>query len=315
VNKEPNLSVDIAGIKMKNPVMTASGTFGHGEEYADLIDLNKLGAIVVKGITLNPREGNPPPRLIETPSGMLNAIGLENPGMEVFVKEKLPFLRKFNTPLIVNIAGEKIEEYEELAKRLDDEEGISGLELNISCPNIRYQTSGSKLRTFAQDPKMTYEVVSKTRKVTKLPLITKLSPQVTDITEIARAAEEAGTDALSLINTLKGLAIDIETKKPKLANITGGLSGPAIKPVALGMVWEVYKTVSLPLIGMGGIMEASEALEFFIAGASAIALGTANFVNPRASLEVVEGIRDYLISQGIKNIKELTGTLSVGNNQ
>jgi dihydroorotate dehydrogenase (NAD+) catalytic subunit len=309
-NKEPELSVDIAGIKMKNPVMTASGTFGYGEEYADLIDLNKLGAIVVKGITLKPREGNPPPRIVETPSGMLNAIGLENPGVEAFVKEKLPFLGKFNTPLIVNIAGEKIEEYEELAKRLDDEEGIAGLELNISCPNIKLQASNFNLQTFAQDPKMTYEVVSKTRKATKLPLITKLSPEVRDITEIAKAAEEGGTDALSLINTLRGMAIDIETKKSRLASITGGLSGPALKPVALAMVWEVYKTVSLPIIGMGGIMEASEALEFFIAGASAVALGTANFVNPKASLEVIEGIRDYLIKHDIKNIKELTGTLS-----
>ena len=312
MNKEPDLSVDIAGIKMKNPVMTASGTFGYGEEYADLVDLNRLGALVVKGITLKPREGNPPPRIVETSSGILNSIGLENPGVEAFIKEKLPFLRKFDTPLIVNIAGETTEEYEELARRLDSEEGVAGLEINISCPNIRLKNSGSGPRTFAQDPKMTYEVVRRTRKATKLPLITKLSPEVRDISEIARAAEEGGTGALSLINTLKGMTIDIETKKPRLANVTGGLSGPAIKPVALAKVWEVYNAVSLPIIGMGGIMESGEALEFLIAGASAVALGTANFVNPGAYREVIEGIRDYFLKQGLESVKELTGTLSLG---
>lgn len=290
-----NLTVDIGGIKMKNPVMVASGTFGYGEEYGDLVDLNRLGAIVTKGITLKPKEGNPPPRIVETPSGMLNAIGLENVGVETFIEEKIPYLEGLDVALIVNINGEDIEEYVELARILDGVNGVAGLEANISCPNV---AAGGML--FGQDPTTTYEVVSRVRKVTKLPLIAKLTPNVTDVTIIAKEAERAGADALSLINTVLGMAIDVEAKKPKLANTTGGLSGPAIKPVALRMVWQVAQVVNIPIIGQGGIMTTEDALEFIIAGAKAVAIGTANFVNPRASIEIIEGIEKYMIENGVR---------------
>ncbi|MEW6618941.1 MAG: dihydroorotate dehydrogenase [bacterium] len=283
----PDLTVNIASIKMKNPVMVASGTFGYGEEYAQLIDLNKLGAIVSKGITLAPRQGNPPPRIVETPCGMLNAIGLENVGVEKFIKEKLPYLRQFDTPLIANIAGKTVEEYVELARRLDGL--VDGLEINISCPNVA--KGGLE---FGQDSSLTYQVVSNVRQVSKVPLITKLSPNVTDIKVIARAAEDAGTDAISLINTIMGMAIDVNTRKPILANITGGLSGPAIKPIALRMVFEVAKAVHVPIIGQGGIMNTTDALEFIIAGATAVAVGTANFVDPQVPLKIIAGIENYL---------------------
>ncbi|MEW6609348.1 MAG: dihydroorotate dehydrogenase [bacterium] len=283
----PDLTVNIASIKMKNPVMVASGTFGYGEEYAQLIDLNKLGAIVSKGITLAPRQGNPPPRIVETPCGMLNAIGLENVGVEKFIKEKLPYLRQFDTPLIANIAGKTVEEYVELARRLDGL--VDGLEINISCPNVA--KGGLE---FGQDASLTYQVVSNVRQVSKVPLITKLSPNVTDIKVIARAAEDAGTDAISLINTILGMAIDVNTRKPVLANITGGLSGPAIKPIALRMVFEVAKVVHVPIIGQGGIMNTTDALEFIIAGATAVAVGTANFVDPQLPLKIIAGIENYL---------------------
>ncbi len=287
MNKKRSTEVTIAGVLLKNPVIIASGTFGYGEEYADLIDLNALGAIITKGITLFPKEGNPPPRIVETPSGMLNAIGLQNVGVEVFIKEKLPFLRKFNTPVIVNIAGEDVEEYGELAKRLD-KVGVSGVEVNISCPNVR---KGGIF--FGQDPLLTYEIITEVRCHTSLPIIAKLSPMVSDITQIAKYAVMGGADAISLINTIPGMVIDIESRKPKLSNITGGLSGPAIKPIALRMVWEVARAISIPIIGGGGISTWQDAVEFIIAGASAITIGTAIFVNPHAPIEIINGINRY----------------------
>ncbi|MBI3989578.1 MAG: dihydroorotate dehydrogenase [candidate division NC10 bacterium] len=301
----PDLAVEVAGIKMKNPVMTASGTFGYAEEFAPYFDLSRLGAIVVKTITLRPRPGAPPPRIAETPAGMLNAIGLQNVGIEAFIEHKLPYLRRLGPPIIVNIAGESIQEYTELAKRLSDQEGIGGLELNISCPNVE---NGME---FAQDPPLTSRLVQEVRKATPLPIIPKLSPNVTDIKVIARAAAEAGADALSLINTLVGMAIDVKTRRPKIAHITGGLSGPAIRPIAVRMVWEVSQVVTLPLIGMGGILTAEDALEFLIAGAMAVAVGTASFVDPLAPVKVIEGIERYLGSMGIQDITELIGSLRV----
>jgi len=306
---KPNLEVEIAGIKLKNPVMTASGTFGYGEEFSPFIDLDRLGAMVLKGITLKPKTGNPPPRVIETPSGMLNAIGLQNVGVEVLIKEKLPYLKKFNTPVIINISGDTIEEYVELARRLGEvsvEMGVAGLEVNISCPNVK---KGGMV--WGTDAKATYKIVSSIRKTTTLPLIVKLTPNVTDIKTIALAAEEAGADALSLINTLVGMAVDIDSRRPKLANISGGLSGPAVKPVALWLVWQVFQTVNIPIIGIGGIIKVEDALEFIIAGARAIEIGTANFVNPRVSIEIIEGIKKYLIENNTKDINELVGSLKI----
>jgi len=308
INK-PNLEVEIAGIKLKNPVMTASGTFGYGEEFSPFIDLDRLGAMVLKGITLKPKRGNPPPRIIETPSGMLNAIGLQNVGVEVLIKEKLPYLKKFNTPVIINISGDTIEEYIELARRLGEvskEMGVAGLEVNISCPNVK---NGDM--AWGTDAKATYKIVSSIRKVTTLPLIVKLTPNVTDIKIIAQAAEEAGADALSLINTLVGMAVDIDSRKPKLANISGGLSGPAVKPVALWLVWQVFQTVNIPVIGIGGIIKVEDALEFIIAGARAIEIGTANFINPNITIEIIEGIKKYLIKNNIKDVNELVGSMKI----
>jgi len=287
---------------MKNPVMTASGTFGFGREYADFYDIGELGAISVKGITLEPREGNPPPRIIETPSGVLNSIGLQNPGVDVFIKNELPFLRAFNTSIIVNISGNTIEEYAQLAERLDTVEGISALELNVSCPNVR---EGCII--FGTNKELLFDVVEKTREKTTLPLIVKLSPNVTDITQMAQMAEWAGADAIALVNTFLGTAINIQEKKPRFANIVAGLSGPAIKPIALRMVWEVYETVDIPIIGMGGISKWEDAIEFILAGASAIAVGTANFVNPSAPLEIVNGIENYMIAEGFSDMAEMTG--------
>ncbi len=298
-----NLEVNIGRLRLKNPVMTASGTFGYGEEYAEFFDLGRLGAVVVKGLSLKPKEGNPPPRLVETASGMLNSIGLQNIGIERFIREKLPFLKTYDTAVIVNFFGDSVEEYATAAAMLSGQEGIHGLEMNISCPN---KQAGWCI--FGTDPKVTFEVVGAVRKRTALPLIVKLSPNVTDISVMARAAVEAGADALSLINTITGMAIDIKTRRPKLANITGGLSGPAIKPVALRMVYEVYKAVKVPLIGMGGIMSAEDALEFVVAGASAVAVGTANFVSPLATIEILDGIIDFMRREGIEDIGSLTGT-------
>lgn len=310
MNKRPFLFTNLAGIKMKNPVMVASGTFGYGEEYKELIDLDKLGAIVTKTITLKPRMGNPPPRIVETAAGMLNAVGLQNVGLNVFLKEKLPGLKKItSTPVIVSVGGESIFEYVKIVEELNKIGTIAGIELNISCPNVRFQKKNTKLKgrkIFSQDEKVTYKLVSKVRKATKLPLIVKLSPNVTDITLIARAAEKAGADVLSLINTPLGMAVDVTTRKPELANITGGLSGPAIKPIALRMVWEVTNTVKLPVIAMGGIMNAADAIEFFIIKASAVAVGAGNFINPQTPLKIVEGIADYLKKNKIKCLKDLS---------
>jgi len=304
---KPNFEVEVAGIKLKNPVITASGTFGYGEEFSPFIDLDRLGAMVLKGITLKPKMGNSPPRVIETPSGMLNAIGLQNVGVEVLIKEKLPYLKKFNTPVIINISGDTIEEYVELARRLEEisvEMGVAGLEVNISCPNVK---KGGM--AWGIDAKATYKIVSSIRKAITLPLIVKLTPNVTDIKIIAQAAEEAGADALSLINTLVGMAVDIDSRKPKLANISGGLSGPAVKPVALWLVWQVFQTVKIPIIGIGGIIKVEDALEFIIAGARAIEIGTANFVNPRATIEIIEGIEKYLLENNIKDVNKLVGSM------
>lgn len=299
-----NLSVNIGNIKLKNPVMTASGTFGYGEEYSEFVDLNRLGAVVVKGLSLNPREGNPPPRIIETPAGMLNAIGLQNIGIEVFIKDKLPFLRQFHTPVIANFFGDTVEEYSEAAKRLSDVEDIHGLEMNISCPN---KHAGWII--FGTDPKVTFEVVSAVRRATHLPLIVKLSPNVTDIALMAKVAEDAGADAVSMINTITGMSIDIKTRRPRLANMTGGLSGPAIKPIAVRMVYEAYRAVKIPIIGMGGIMKAEDAIEFMLAGATAVAVGTANFVNPTVTIDIIHGIESFMKENSIVDVKELIGAL------
>jgi dihydroorotate dehydrogenase (NAD+) catalytic subunit len=300
--KKLNLSIDFAGIKLKNPVLTASGTFGYGEEYAEFVDLNKLGGVIVKGVSLKPIKGNPPPRIWETPSGMLNAIGLENPGVDVFLSEKLPYLRQFDTAVIVNVFGYSIEEYVGVAERLDNVPGVAGLEVNISCPNVK---AGGIV--FGTNLKSAFELLSAVRKAVKLPIIAKLSPNVTDITEFAKAAQDAGCDGLSLINTLLGMAIDVRCMRPRLANRTGGLSGPAIRPVAVRMVWQVAKSVSLPIIGMGGIVTGEDAMEFILAGASAVAVGTANFINPKATLDVLGGIESLMVEQGISDIKDIIG--------
>ena len=308
IKTKPNLSVDFAGIKLKNPVLTASGTFGYGEEYADFVDLNRLGGVIVKGISWKPIAGNPPPRIWETPSGMLNAIGLENPGVEVFLREKLPFLRQYDTAVIVNIFGCSVDDYLAVAERLDGAEGVSGIEVNISCPNVK---AGGM--AFGTDVKATFELLSTVRKATRLPLIAKLSPNVTDVTDFAKAARDAGCDGLSLINTLLGMAIDVRTGKPRLANCTGGLSGPAIRPVAVRMAWQVARAVSLPIIGMGGIVTAEDALEFILAGASAVAVGTANFMNPRATLDVLDGIEAFLAEYrpGVTGIEDIRGKVNI----
>jgi dihydroorotate dehydrogenase (NAD+) catalytic subunit len=302
-----DLTVEIGNLKLKNPVITASGTFGYGEEYSEFVDLNRLGAVVVKGLSTHPKEGNPPPRIVETAAGMLNSIGLQNIGIERFIKDKLPFLRRFNTCVIVNFFGDSVEEFVEAAIRLSAAEGIHGLEMNISCPN---KQAGWCI--FGTDPRVTFEVVNAVRKKTALPLIVKLSPNVTDIALMARTAEDAGADAVSLINTITGMAIDIRTRMPKLGNIAGGLSGPAVKPVAVRMVYEVFKAVKIPVIGMGGIMTAEDAIEFIIAGASAVAVGTANFVRPSATMEILDGIIRYMEEERIETIGSLTGTVHDG---
>ncbi len=305
-SKKPQMRVDIGGIEIKNPVMTASGTFGYASEFEDLVDLNRLGAIVVKGLSLEPSRGNPPPRIVETPCGMLNAIGLENVGLAAFVKEKLPFLRRLDTPIFVNVYGKSTKEYAELAARLEDIDGVSGIEVNISCPNVK---SGGM--AFGAYPESAAEVVRAIRKQTTKPMMVKLSPNVTDITEIAKSVEGEGADSISLINTITGMAIDIETRRPKIANITGGLSGPAIKPVALRMVWQVAQAVNVPVVGIGGIMTAKDALEFLIAGAVAVQIGTANFINPHATTDVIDGIETFLMERNISDISDIIATLKV----
>lgn len=298
------MGVVISGLTLKNPVMAASGTFGYGEEYADYLNLSRLGAIVVKGLSLEPREGNPPPRIMETASGMLNAVGLQNVGVRAFIDDNLPSLRGIDSAVITNIFGESVEEYVRVAEILNNAEGVAALEVNISCPNVK---KGGV--AFGSDPLLAGEVTQAVKGVSKLPVIVKLTPNVTDITEIARSVEAAGADALSLINTLTGMSIDIEKGVPHLKNITGGLSGPAIKPVALRMVWETVNAVSIPVIGIGGIMTASDALEFLIAGARAVQIGTANFINPSVAAEVVDGIEQYLAERGIGSINDLIGSL------
>ncbi|OIN95287.1 MAG: dihydroorotate dehydrogenase B catalytic subunit [Deltaproteobacteria bacterium CG1_02_45_11] len=305
-NIKPDLKVNIGRIELKNPVITASGTFGYAGEFEHLIDLNRLGAIIVKGLSLEPYAGNPPPRVVETQCGLLNAIGLENVGLAAFVKDKIPFLKRFSTPVIVNIYGKNIEEYAELAARLDDIKEIAGIELNISCPNVK---AGGM--AFGVDPESTFRVVTAVRNKTSKPLMVKLSPNVTDITEIAKIAEKAGADSVSLINTITGMAIDIETRRPKLANITGGLSGPAIKPIALRMVWEVAQKVKIPVIGIGGIITAEDALEFLIVGAAAVQVGTANFINPQAATDIIDGIEAFLEKKHIQKVIDLVGTLEI----
>ncbi len=299
---KPGLSVNIGGIQMKNPVATASGTFGFGPEYAPYLDLNRLGAIVVKGITPEPRVGNPPPRLAETPAGILNSIGLQNPGVERFIEEALPYLSGYDLPVIVNIAGDTVEDYARLAGRLERVPGVAGLEVNISCPNVK--KGGLQ---FGSDPSAAAEVTRAVKGHTGLPVIVKLSPNVTDIVPVAEKVAGAGADALSMINTLLGMAIDITKRRPFLGNVMGGLSGPAVKPVAVRAVWQVYREVKLPIIGMGGITTADDAVEFILAGASAVAVGTANFINPRATVEVLEGIENYLAANGIPDIRALVG--------
>jgi dihydroorotate dehydrogenase (NAD+) catalytic subunit len=303
-------SVKVGKLILKNPVMAASGTFGYGEEFKDFIALKNLGAIVSKTITVNPRPGNVPPRTCETYAGMLNSIGLENPGLEVFVKEKLPVLKKFGVPVIVSIASEGgIGEFVALAARLNELPAVEALELNISCPNVVHGQGTMKYPLIAQDAQATYTAVRSVRKVTRKTIITKLSPNVTDITEIALAAERAGSDAVSMVNTFYGMSIDIERQKPKLGNRIGGLSGPAIKPLALKMVYDAAKKITIPIIGMGGIMSAGDALEFLIAGATAVAVGTGNFVNPGITAEIIQGIEHYLVKNKINNINSLIGSL------
>lgn len=302
MNDSSRLSVDIAGISMKNPVMVASGTFGFGKEYSDFIDLNQLGAIVTKGTSLDPWEGNPPDRIAETPAGMLNAIGLQNDGVDSLIDEKLPWVRQFDVPVIVNVVGKSIDEYAEIARRLDGVEGVAGLEINISCPNVK-----EGCIAFGANPEMTKKVISAVRKATQLPVIPKLSPNVTDISLMARVCVDAGADAISLINTLLGTSIDAETGTFRLANITGGLSGPAIKPVALRMVWQVASVVDVPVIGMGGIMTWEDAAEFILAGADAVQVGTASFVNPCASLDIIAGLDEYLKRKNISHISKIVG--------
>ena len=302
--KNMNLSVNLGKLKLKNPVMAASGTFGYGAEYSEFVNLNNLGAVVVKGLSLKPMAGNPPPRIYETSCGMLNSIGLQNIGVEVFIKEKLSYLKQFDTKIIVNFFGDSIKEYVKTAERLSSVNGIHALEMNISCPNKQAGWS-----IFGTDPKVTFKVVSAVRKITDLTLIVKLSPNVTDIALMAKAAEDAGADAVSLINTLTGMAINAKTRQPRLANIIGGLSGPAIKPIALRMVWESHKAVRIPIIGMGGIISAEDAIEFMLAGASAVAVGTANFVNPKAAQDIIDGMKLFMIEQHISNVKELIGEL------
>ena len=298
-----NIAVQIGTVKFKNPVTVASGTFGHAEKYYDLEEVKKLGALVPKTVTLHPRAGNPPLRILETPAGMLNAIGIENPGADGFIEKKLPGFRKIGIPLIISILGNTDEEFLILVEKFNQAKGVSALELNLSCPNLKHQA------LVAQDPKATFRVVKKLKAVSKYPLIAKLTPNVTDIAAIAAAAEEAGADGLSLINTFFAMAIDIRTRTSILGNFTGGLSGPAIKPIALRMVYDVAQKVKIPIVAMGGIMTAADALEFIMAGATMVAVGTANFINPRAPLEALEGIQAYMKEYGLKDIKQLIGSL------
>ena len=302
--RDVDLSVDLGGIRMKNPVAVASGTFGYGKEYAELVDVTRLGAITVKGIRSQAWPGNPLPRHVEVPGGMVNAIGLQGPGADGFVREYMPFLRETGVPVIVNIWGTSEAEYAEVARRLSDVEGVAGLELNISCPNVK---EGG--HAFGTEPRTVASLVAAVRRATRLPLMPKLAPNVPDIKVFARAAQEAGADALALINTLPAMVIDIETRRPVLANKVGGLSGPAIHPVAVKLVWEAAQVARVPILAMGGIMGPEQAIEFLIAGATAVAVGTANFVDPSTPLRVLSGLEAYLRRHGLRSVKELSGSL------
>ena len=299
-----NLSVDVAGMALRNPIMTASGTFGYGAEFAPYMDLQSIGAIVTKGLSLRPQAGNATPRIIETPAGMLNAIGLQNVGIDAFVEKKVPFLRTVNTPCIANFFGNTVEEYAEMARRLDAIPEVAGLEMNISCPNVK--CGGIQ---FGSDPVSAATVVAACRAACNKPLIVKLSPNVTDVVAMARACVDAGADSLSLINTLVGMAIDVKTRRPVLANTTGGLSGPAIKPVALRMVWQVAQAVKVPLIGIGGIMSATDVVEFLLAGATAVQVGTASFVTPGIAQTIAEDLEQWMQDNGVHDVRELIGGL------
>lgn len=298
-----DLAVNIAGLKMKNPVIAASGAFGFGREYSQYFDLSRLGGIAVKGLTPLPRKGNPPPRIAETPAGILNSVGLQNPGVKAFIEKEIPYIRGFDTAIIANASGNTLEEYEYMVETLSDSD-VDAIELNLSCPNVK-----QGCMSFGSTAKGVSEVVGRVRKLAKKPLIIKLTPNVTDITEIAKAAEEAGADAVSLINTLLGMAIDAKTRRPILGNVTGGLSGPAVKPVALRMVWQVSKAVKIPIIGMGGISNGIDAVEFLLAGASAVMIGTAGFVNPYVWVETVDGIEQYMRENGFSSLNQIIGGL------
>jgi dihydroorotate dehydrogenase (NAD+) catalytic subunit len=301
-----NLSVQIGKLKLRNPVMVASGTFGYGVEYAPLLDLNRLGAVVVKGICLKPVRGNPTPRTAEVASGLINAIGLQGPGVEGFKQKYWPFLKKLKVPTIINIWGATVEEYAEVARRFDALGGVGALELNVSCPNLK--EGGAQ---FGTNVKLLSRVVAACRKATKLPLITKLSPNVVSIAPYARAAEEAGSDGLAITNSYPAMAIDIETRKPKLANVTGGLTGPCLKPIAIKLVWEAAEAVKIPIIGMGGIQNAADAIEFLMAGATAVAVGTANFYEPQTALQVIAGLREFMQRHGVEDVRAITGSVQV----
>ena len=304
---KPGLGISLSGLKLKNPIIAASGTFGYGEEFHEnFYDISRLGAVVTKGISLKPRNGNPVPRVVETASGMLNAIGLQNVGLEAFIKEKLPYLIKTRATVIVNIFGEKIEEYVELASRLDPLDSVHALELNISCPNVK--AGGVQ---FGTDPKLAAEVTSAVKKVMKKPLIVKLSPNYHDMPFMAKSVADAGADILSIMNTITGMAIDAEKRRPVLANITGGLSGPAIKPIALRMVWQASNAVKIPIIGIGGIMNVTDVIEFLLAGATAVQVGTANFIKPKIAFELVKDLEKYLASHHITDISSLIGSLTL----
>lgn len=304
---KPDLTTEIAGLIFKNPVTVASGTFGSKDEYARYLNYEKLGAIVTKTVTPKLRKGNLMPRIFETPSGMLNAIGLQNKGIDDFIENKIPYFKKIKTHLIVNIAGESIEDFVSLAKKLDREKGVSALELNISCPNVK------KGLEFCAKPELAHEVVKAVKDTTKLPIFTKLSPEAHDFLGVAEAVIKAGSDALSLINTIRGMAVDIETCRPQLANVFGGLSGPAIRPIALRYLHEVKRRFSIPVMAMGGIMSAQDALEFLITGAHLVAVGTANFVNPRATIEILEGIEAYMKRKGYTSVNKVRGSLKIKN--
>ncbi len=304
--KKFNLSVQLGKLRMQNPVTVASGTFGYGAEYARLLDLNQLGAVTVKGIRLHPVPGNPTPRTAEVTSGMLNAIGLQGPGVDGFIKKYWPFLKSLTVPTIINIWGTTVEEYAEVARRFDSLGGVGALELNVSCPNIK--EGGAQ---FGTDCKLLAQVVAACRQATTLPLITKMSPNVPNIAALAKAAEDAGSDALAVTNSFPAMAIDIRTRKPKLANITGGLTGPAIKPIAIKLVWEAAKAVKIPIIGMGGIQTANDAIEFLMAGATAVAVGTANFYEPQTPLQVIAGIRSFMEREKIGDVREITGSVQL----